>query len=443
MLRYLFVAAVLACAAVPAAAQQAVFPLQIDIATTADWAKIELRGLVAVNTDKQIRVDGPVELATPVYANSLISLAKPVRDRSPVQARLTFAVTLTGEPVQIVARHGDNGPLRVAVASGAKKLGTIDGPAQSWLAGDPRILAIRPEQWAAPLPRTDWGKRVLAFYYGWWGTPDGPAKKWQHWDPQAPHKGVNLPPKLGMYDSLDPKVQQQHVAWAKQAGIDTLVMSMWQRDARQDAILQGLCRQAAAQGLTVAAYLEAADNWQDLRRQIESLLKNEMQMPGWLAVNGQKVVFLYTRIFDKVDADGYRKALDGLPVLAIGDRMQAPWLDVLGGLHSYVSFISPADYAEQLRLTRQRARLLDKLAVATVMPGYDDTHIRFAGTHFDRDGGQFLAASWQVAQLADWVILTSFNELHEGSEIEPTGPDGDLWLRRFRGFADRFKGATP
>ncbi len=429
------------CSAV--SAQQAVLPLRVQVDTTADWTRVELRGLLVQATSHTLRVEGAAQVATPLVVGNAIVIRKPVRDNSQVLLTVDCAVVATGEPPQIHITRGDAGGAAVSVWSGRKVLASDRTMGKQALVGNVRLLDLDLRGFAAPLPRRDWGRRVLAFYYGWWGTPQGPAKKWQHWDPDAPHKGVNLPPKLGLYDSLDGATLHMHTTWARQAGIDTLVMSVWQRDARQDAILKAVLDAAEHDGLTVSAYLEAAENHQDLRQQLQWLLSDDMRHKAWLTVHGQKVVFLYTRIFDKVDADGYRKALDGLPIMAIGDRMQPHWLEVLGGLHSYVSFISPANYADELRIGRQHARLRDKLMVATVMPGYDDSNIRFPGTVYARRGGDMLRDNWQIAQQADWVILTSFNELHEGSEIEPTVPEGDLWLRRMRQWSDAFKGRAP
>ncbi|MBM4342371.1 MAG: hypothetical protein FJ100_03220 [Deltaproteobacteria bacterium] len=436
-------AAAAALVAAPVLGQQAVLPLRVMVDTTADWTRVEVRGALVHAVGHALQVAGPAEVATPILQGSAIVVRKPVRDLSRVRLTVDFAALPTGDPLQVHVTRGDAGGTAVQVTSAGGRLAQDRSSGKLPLVGNLRILDLTLRDFGRPLPRKDWGRRVLAFYYGWWGTPHGPAKKWQHWDPAAPHKGVNLPPKLGLYDSLDGGTLHMHTTWAKQAGIDTLVMSVWQRDARQDAILRALLDAAEHDGLSVSAYLEAADNHQDLRKQLEWLVGNDMRHPAWLTVHGLRVVFLYTRIFDKVDADGYRKALDGLPVLAIGDRMQPQWLDVLGGLHSYVSFVSPASYADELRLGRQHARLRDKLVVATVMPGYDDSNIRFPGTFHARRDGDMLRDHWQIAQAADWVVLTSFNELHEGSEIEPTEPEGDLWLRRMRGWADAFKGRSP
>ena len=423
-----------------ATAQQAVLPLRLQVDTTSEWVRIELRGLVVQPLTRTLTVSGGVELAGPLVQGNAVVIRKPLLNLSKVALTLDLAVMPTGAPLQVAVTRGNGGDCKLKLTSGGRLLAADSSTGMGPLVGNLRLISLDLARFGLPLLRRDWGRRVLAFYYGWWGTPQGPTQKWLHWEPTEPHKGVNLPPVLGLYDSLDGATLHTHTSWAKMAGIDTLVLSLWQRDVRQDALVNAVLNAAEHDGLTATVYLETAENADDLRRQLVYLLADPMRHPAWLTVHGQKVVFVYTRVFDTVDAIGYRKALEGLPILAIGDRMDPKWLTVFDGLHSYISFNSPPNYAEDLRLAQQHARLGDKLVVATVTPGYDDTHVRFAGTHLHRRNGDFLRDSWKLADSSDWVILTSFNELHEGSQIEPTAPEGDLWLRRMRHWTNLFKG---
>src|SRR5512137_339896 len=74
-------------------------------------------------------------------------------------------------------------------------------------------------------------RRVMAFYYPWYGTPDGPggagrAVHWERIDAETRALAASTHyPALGAYDSHDEKVIDQHCRWAKRAGIDTLIVS--------------------------------------------------------------------------------------------------------------------------------------------------------------------------------------------------------------------------
>jgi hypothetical protein len=63
-----------------------------------------------------------------------------------------------------------------------------------------------------------------------------------------------------------------------------------------------------------------------------------------------------------------------------------------------------------------------KISAITVIPGYDDTKIRKPGLAVKRYGGELYRVQWEEAIKADphWILITSFNEWHEGSEIEPS-----------------------
>jgi hypothetical protein len=48
----------------------------------------------------------------------------------------------------------------------------------------------------------------------------------------------------------------------------------------------------------------------------------------------------------------------------------------------------------------------------------------------DRDGSRLYETLWREAIAADpdWILITSFNEWHEGSEIEPSVEHGEVYL---------------
>jgi hypothetical protein len=65
----------------------------------------------------------------------------------------------------------------------------------------------------------------------------------------------------------------------------------------------------------------------------------------------------------------------------------------------------------------EAAHSKNKTFVATIMPGYNDTK-----NVVDRQNGTYYALFWSIAKAcsADGYAITSFNEWHEGTEIEPS-----------------------
>lgn len=74
--------------------------------------------------------------------------------------------------------------------------------------------------------------------------------------------------------------------------------------------------------------------------------------------------------------------------------------------------------------------LLLEVHAATIAPGYDDTIIRRPRLVVDRANGSYYMGAWEMVMVSkpQWVLVTSWNEWHEGSEIEPGLEFGDLYL---------------
>jgi uncharacterized protein YraI len=95
---------------------------------------------------------------------------------------------------------------------------------------------------------------------------------------------------------------------------------------------------------------------------------------------------------------------------------------------------------------RVRRAGAEKFWAATVMPGYDDTRTTRADKFArQRQDGDFYRSTWNAALASrpDFVILTSFNEWVEGSQIEPSVTYGNLYLDLTREYAAQFKSSSP
>lgn len=80
--------------------------------------------------------------------------------------------------------------------------------------------------------------------------------------------------------------------------------------------------------------------------------------------------------------------------------------------------------------------------VAQIGPGYDDSQVPGRRTPLrEREDGNFYRASWREAILSEarLVILETWNEMHEGTEICETKETGRFYLDLTREWAARFK----
>jgi hypothetical protein len=286
----------------------------------------------------------------------------------------------------------------------------------------------------------------MAFYYPWYGTADGPggAGRTVHWGRiDAANKNIQAStdyPELGAYDSHDPKVIDRHCRWAKDAGIDTFIVSWWGHghytDRAMDKILDGCSRH----GMNACIYYETVPNPQTPETAVEDIVKvlNKYgRHTAHLKVNGKPVVFVYGRALQELGLTEWFKAIEIINakyekgIMAIGDQFSYGSARVFDGIHTYntaghLQGLDPADARKWASETYQSwVQLADgagKISAITVIPGYDDTKIRKPGLAVKRYGGELYRVQWEQAVEADphWVLITSFNEWHEGSEIEPS-----------------------
>lgn len=322
--------------------------------------------------------------------------------------------------------------------------------------------------------------RVLAFHYPWYGIPGGASGRWRHWNhPRLampagrilgfhdPHRevapgrrdlGSTHYPLAGPYDSGDAHTVRRQLALAHHAGLDGLVVSWWGRESAEARTLEGLWSPAREAGLVLAPYYETGELWRrgaaGVIRDLEVLLDGHGLEPAWLRVGDRPVVFVYAAhrlrppVWDTVLAHlAGRRPRPFLVVDAPGPEWllaRPGWLERFDGLHVY----SPAPIMAAGRDLRgayarlaQAARGAGVLFAPAVSPGFDDRRIRVPGTVVARDDGATYARTWDAALAASpaWILVSTWNEWHEGSEIEPSREQGMRYLEATRHRADRFR----
>ncbi len=307
--------------------------------------------------------------------------------------------------------------------------------------------------------------KVMAFYYPWYGVADGPggAGRTVHWG-RIDEENKDLSqsthyPALGAYDSHDPQVIEQHCKWAREAGIDTFIVSWWGHGDYTDRAMRPILDICGKNGMTACIYYETipgAEDSQAAARDIVRVLQKYGGHSAYLRAGGKPVVFVYGRALQEMALLGWLEAIKTIEaqydagVCAIGDKFGYGAARVFGGVHTY----NPAGMlrgksapavrqwcTETYRSWVDLARGAGKISTITVIPGYDDTKIREPGLAVERYGTQLYRVQWERAIEAgpDWVVITSFNEWHEGSEIEPSHEDGRVYMELTGEYAGRFK----
>jgi len=280
---------------------------------------------------------------------------------------------------------------------------------------------------------------VLAFYYGWYGTTafSGQDVHWQGIDATA-KTIANCPdyPRDGPYDSLDPAVIKRQVQQAKAAGITGFITSWWGQNDRTDQQFPLLLD--AADGLKIAPYIETASDAGGLAADLAYLVHSRGKHEAWLRLDGKPVIFVFDRIIQSLGLDGWIKAREkaGVDAVFVGPANSAPEIHerrhAFDALHIY-SLQFPLARPHMIDALWRPAFYRDwvdaqnglKVTTATVMPGFDDRRLPDrAGKRpvVDRDGGWLFRKLWRAAAAAKpaWILVVSFNEWHEATQIEPS-----------------------
>ena len=117
--------------------------------------------------------------------------------------------------------------------------------------------------------------------------------------------------------------------------------------------------------------------------------------------------------------------------LFIADTFEPAALDIFDGYHTYNPVTLSGEETDRMYWTAYvQAYYYGKVFAATVVPGYDDRIIRYPGIYVPREDGAFYRSRWNVATANSphWILITSWNEWHEGTEIEPSLEYGYAYL---------------
>jgi hypothetical protein len=105
----------------------------------------------------------------------------------------------------------------------------------------------------------------------------------------------------------------------------------------------------------------------------------------------------------------------------------------IDGIHIY----NPIDYSEDpshvldiYNIASEFAHSRSMTFVATVVPGFNNTAVQTEPRVIDRRNGSYYSLYWLIAKACspDGYAITSFNEWHEGTEIEPSREYGCQYI---------------
>jgi hypothetical protein len=274
---------------------------------------------------------------------------------------------------------------------------------------------------------------VLAFYYAWF-------------DENIWTSGQPADQPVQPYSSQSRETIERQVDQAKKAGIDAFVQSWYGpqvENNQTETNFRTLLNVSAAKGFRAAVDLEVEGPFfpgkEEVIAALRYLLATHANHPAYLRYNDRPLIFFWRQQRFSVDEwAAIRQQIDpDHKTLWIAEGTDVNYQRVFDGHHLYsIAWSSNVEKTLQdwsYRIHRyERQHGVTRLWVATVMPGYDDTHLGRPDAFIrDRRDGAFYRESWQaaIASKPDIFLITSFNEWLEGTQIEPSVTYGDLYLR--------------
>ena len=286
------------------------------------------------------------------------------------------------------------------------------------------------------------------FYYNWYGTPviDAEYRHWAHdvlphwsdtsWDNMegfhgANDIGANFYPKLGCYSCNDTATIRQHMAWIAEAGVGVITLSWWGRGSFEDKNVRLILDEADKKDIKINFHIEPfrGRSARLTKLAIEYIDQRYGAHPAFHHMDGKGVFYIYDSYLIK--SEDWMKVLPIKNVISIGLWVEESHGDSIlaaGFDGAYTYFASDGftygSAKENWGKMSNWAEENNKLFVPCVGPGYIDTRIRpwnDANTK-PREKGAYYDAMFSAAieSKAKIIGITSFNEWHEGTQIEPS-----------------------
>lgn len=320
-------------------------------------------------------------------------------------------------------------------------------------------------------PDGDVSYNVHAFYYAWYGNPgqDGRYLHWNHkylphWEEKISAKyptgkahsppddiGSTFYPELGPYSSLDESITRSHMMQMQHAGIGVLALS-WYPPGKADnegqpveAYIPTLFDIADQYSIKVCFHIEPYQERTavSVREDLKYITEKYGGHPAFYRYNrdGKDLPLLYLYDSYLIPTEEWTKLLTQNGELTIrGTELDATMIGLMverkhlrlsadagfDGVYTYFAASgfsygsTPKHWQEIARSAKQH----NLMFIPSVGPGYNDLKVRpWNGANVrPRNNGEYYDESWRSAvSIPDLPIvsITSFNEWHEGTQIEP------------------------
>ena len=331
---------------------------------------------------------------------------------------------------------------------------------------------------------------IHTFYYMWYGNDhiDGRYLHWNHrylphWEksitkryPQGAHIpphdiGASFYPELGCYSSKDSAIMEQHMLQLRQARVGVVSVSWYPNGLADDEgtppdpLIPKLLDTAYKYAIKVTLHVEPYKGRSPvtLQRDLKYIHKKYSHHPafykfrvagGGATKGGERwlpLIYVYdsylssARDWAEVLKPGGQHSIRGTEhdCVAIGLLVQQTHRSAIleGGFDGFYTYFASNGFSfgSSIRVWPSLvtfAKENNLIFIPSFGPGYDDTRVRpWNGKNSkDRKGGAYYRQMFNAALKNNYggvVSVTSFNEWHEGTQIEtavPKSADGFTYL---------------
>ena len=323
---------------------------------------------------------------------------------------------------------------------------------------------------------------IHAFYYMWYGNPQHNEGRYFHWNhkylphwqeditkryPTGRHVppddiGASFYPKLGCYSSSDPKIMEEHMYQLRQARVGVISVSWYPKGLGDDEgfppdpLIPDLLDIAEMYSIKVTIHIEPYKGRSPLsvRTDLKYITEKYSVHPAFYKHNSRKgskfvpLVYIYDSYLNaahewaEILKPGKVHSIRGtdFDCAVIGLMVDAPHKRAIldGGFDGFYTYFASRDFSYGSTVRNwdklyDFARRNNLIFIPSFGPGYDDVRVRpwNAMNMKPRRNGQYYKEMFREAirtcvnskeQNTGIVSLTSFNEWHEGTQIESAIP---------------------
>lgn len=295
----------------------------------------------------------------------------------------------------------------------------------------------------------------IAAYYGWYGNEE---QAWRHWgNPQNPAtkylpllgqiSGSPLSQSFSLYGfGLDERdnlrLVKRQMALAKMAGISAFAVSWWGPHSFEDKFMPVIMRAAEEVDFKITVifepfYKNLPNKWDIVESSIDYLESRYVMSEAWLRDgSGRPIIFTFD-IGPFEERVNWKRILEHRNMAWVAHTTDRSILDYgFSYFYEYspVGIVMAGGDIRSVYMGVSDIPPYDETFIPTVSPRYDDTKVRHPGYAIGDELWRNTVQSTKEVMLhrkPKFVFITSWNEWHESTAIEPDTRNGFRYLTEF------------